>query len=97
MATARAAQTSKPRQSAEGLDKTAKIKVTVAGVILVLAILMIANSMGWISLFGSGASPVVDEPPLTAEQQEVRKVQIQQAKEEIEAGAKRPGTITAGE
>lgn len=88
-------RSSKPAK--EGLDKNAKIKLAVAGVVLLVAIVMIANSMGWITLWGGPVPAEAVMAPATPEEKQKRQVEVQQAKQEAEAAAKRPGTIKAGE
>jgi hypothetical protein len=85
-----------PKTEEKGLDKAAKIKIAVASVVLLVAFVMIANTAGWISLWG-GERPLPPEPPMTPQQQEARQQEIKRAQEQVEIDAKRPGVIRAGE
>lgn len=88
-------RTAKP--DPEGLDKNAKIKIAVASVVMLVALVLIANQMGWITLWGGPVSAESVTAPKTPEEKQKQQVLKQQAQQEAEVQARRPGTIKAGE
>jgi len=80
-------------EESKELTSQDKIKLGVAGGILLLAGVVALFTFGIIGGDDQTAKPVVETP----EQKEVKKQMVQQAQEEREAMQKKPGTVVAGE
>ncbi|MBL8758067.1 MAG: hypothetical protein JNK35_06520 [Phycisphaerae bacterium] len=78
-----------------GMDKTAKIKLGVAGGALVIAVFVLSMYFFEFGLFSAGAIKAPPPPPPPEVVQQRQQMQ-QEAKQQTEERKAKPGTVTAG-
>ncbi len=76
----------------EGLTQNDKIKIGVAGGVFLIAVVFIAQSMGWITLWGDSTTKQVEKPP-TPQQAEERKKIIKQIEQDKIETSKAPNAV----
>lgn len=79
-----------------GLDKTAKVKLGVAGGALVVAVAVLAMYFLEFGLFSPPTPPPAPAEAMTPAAKEERQKVQEQVKKELETQKQKPGTVTTG-